>query len=341
MKNKVFVFLTSVCLFLVPVQNAQALVCPYGGSPSWNGQCETTTDAGDSYFGPPMTQEEADGYVSREPSKVIVSEETENSEVNFLSNTNETTNEITPTQNFNVPQNLIDQNYWSNISIDPEINNDEINSISESQQEMWAVVDQNGNTLNIIVCNEAYCGSGWIPTNYVGNVPTDFVRVVLQGSRDPESGKYNGGHWGKYNFESNTWTKIKDDGSVYQIPVEYGAEPFCIANCPILLEENGERFTTENTDSSVTSEPRSFNVVVQKTNKTVSFKQKFPNRKNIKSKNIWVIATKGAEKFVWKFRAAKNNKTNIVLPIKYADWNISVNYILKNNKRVSNKIFLI
>ena len=34
--------------------------CPFGGSPNWQGVCDTTTDSGQSYFGPTLTQEEAD-----------------------------------------------------------------------------------------------------------------------------------------------------------------------------------------------------------------------------------------------------------------------------------------
>lgn len=34
--------------------------CPFGGSPNWQGVCDATTDSGQSYFGPTLTQEEAD-----------------------------------------------------------------------------------------------------------------------------------------------------------------------------------------------------------------------------------------------------------------------------------------
>ena len=243
-------------------------------------------------------------------------------------------------------QELIQQDPWANSSNAP------VGQVPSGQDEpeSWAIVDENGNTLNIIVCDVDFCGSGWIPTAYDGFTPTQWARVVLQGARNPETGSSNGGHWGQYNFPSGVWTEERGSGGTYQIPIEFGQQPICVANCPIPEEgvveipeisADGGGVTTENTDSSVTPEPKSFSVVVQKTNKTVSFKQKFPNRKNIKNGNIWVIAIKGAEKFVWKFRAAKNNKTNIVLPNKYADWNISINYVLKNNKKVSNKIFLI
>ena len=242
-------------------------------------------------------------------------------------------------------QELIQQDPWTNSSNAP------IGQTPSGQDEpeSWAVVDENGNTLNIIVCDVDFCGSGWIPTAYDGFTPTQWARVVLQGARNPETGSSNGGHWGQYNFPSGVWTQERGDGGTYQIPIEYGQEPICIANCPVPEEsvespstpESGEEVVTQNDEVSVNSEPRSFNIVAQVTKKNFSFSKKFPIRKNIKNGNVWVIATKGTEKFVWKFRAAKNNKTNIVLPIKYADWNISVNYILKNNKRVSNKIFLI
>lgn len=242
-------------------------------------------------------------------------------------------------------EHLIQQNPWTNSSSAPEGQA----PTGQDELESWAVVDQNGNTINIISCDRDYCGSGWIPVSWDGFTPTEWARVVLQGARNPETGNSNGGHWGQYNFPSNVWTQERQDGGTYQIPIEYGQEPTCIANCPVPEEnvespstpESGEEVATQNDEASVNSEPRSFNIVAQVTKKKISFSKKFPVRKNMKNGNIWVIATKGTEKSVWKFKVSKINKTNIVLPIKYADWNISVNYILKNNKRVSNKIFLI
>ena len=301
--KKTIIFASILLLPATYVPNAVASTCPYGGSPNWQGVCDTTTDSGESYFGPP-----SDAFVEDEP---------------------ETTLDPIP------------ESASSPIS---NIPND------QDEPEIWAIVDESGNTINITVCDVDYCGSGRIPVRFDGFVPVEFAEVVLQSARNPETGEYGGGHWGNYNFSTNIWTLTNADGSVYEMPTEYGAQPICIENCPVPEEtvvevpespENGEEVTTQNIDSSVTSEPRSFNVVAQVTKKNFSFNKKFPIRKNVKNENIFVIATKGTERSVWKFKVAKNNKTNITLPIKYYDWNISINYVLKNNKKVSSRIFLI
>ena len=44
---------SSVLAGLIVVSPAQAnMGCPYGGSPNWQGVCDTTTENGESYFGP-------------------------------------------------------------------------------------------------------------------------------------------------------------------------------------------------------------------------------------------------------------------------------------------------
>lgn len=243
-------------------------------------------------------------------------------------------------------QELVQQDPWTNSSNAPVGQTPS----GQDEPESWAVVDENGNTLNIIVCDVDFCGSGWIPTAYDGFTPTQWSRVVLQGARDPETGISNGGHWGQYNFPSNVWTEDRRDRGTYQIPVEFGQQPFCIANCPVLEEdviesppvpEGEEEIITQTTGVFINSEPRSFNVVIQTNKKEFSFNKKFPIRKSIKNGNVWVVATNGKEKSVWKFKVAKRNKTNITLPIKYSDWNLSINYVLKNNKKVSSRIFLV
>lgn len=53
-KKAISTFATSALLLgFVAVSPAQAnMGCPYGGSPNWQGVCDTTTEDGDSYFGP-------------------------------------------------------------------------------------------------------------------------------------------------------------------------------------------------------------------------------------------------------------------------------------------------
>lgn len=60
--NKTIAIFASMGILLIysPSAIADNLTCPYGGSPNWQGVCDTATDFGESYFGPPLTQEEAD-----------------------------------------------------------------------------------------------------------------------------------------------------------------------------------------------------------------------------------------------------------------------------------------
>ena len=297
--KKTIIFASILLLPATYVPNAVASTCPYGGSPNWQGVCDTTTDSGQSYFGPP-----SDTFVEDEPDPDP-----------------EPTPEPTSSPTSNVPN-------------------------DQDEPEMWAIVDESGNTQNIIVCDADYCGSGKIPVNFDGSTPTEWANVVLQSSRDPETGNYNGGHWGQYNSSNNTWTYVSPDGSVYKIPTEYGSSPICIENCPVPEEDivvvsQSSGNEEERISQNISSQPRSFSVVAQTTDKTFSFSKKFPIRSSIKGGKIWVVATNGSKKSVWKFRVANKNKTNITLPIKYSNWNISINYVLKNNNKVSNKIFLI
>jgi hypothetical protein len=238
---------------------------------------------------------------------------------------------------------IIQQNPWVHSSSAPE---GEI-PIGQDEPESWAVVDENGNTLNIIVCDIDYCGSGWIPTEYDGTTPTQWARVVLQGSRDSQTGNSNGGHWGQYNFSENVWTETREDGSVYQVPTEYGSRPFCVEGCPVPQDEDipSENPPVEDLPVEISSgleevdvSYRSSDVSVSLNNKTFSFNKKFSNRKNVKGGTVWIVATKNKEKQTWKFKIKKNNNAVITLPTKYLDWKLSINYKLNNNNKVSNML---
>lgn len=246
---------------------------------------------------------------------------------------------------------LIAENPWVNSSTDPKVNDSSNDPTSQDNPEIWAVVDQSGNTVNTIVCDIDYCGSGWIPTQYDGFTPTQWARVVLQSARDPLTGENNGGHWGQYNFPSNVWTDIGSNGATYIIPTTYGESGACIENCPVIQdplegvvpEEGGEEVLLNNIESTeeiTETQTRNSFVKATKTKGYFSFKEKVHKKKFVRSEKVWIIAKKNNIKKIWKFRVKNNGLVKITLPIEYIDWNISVKYKLKNTKRFSKNIIL-
>lgn len=249
---------------------------------------------------------------------------------------------------------LMLQDPWKNSSIDPEPNNPHIDPTSQDEPETWAIVDENGNTLNVISCDIDFCGSGWIPTAYDGFTPTQWARVVLQGARDPETGQSNGGHYGQYNFPTNIWTREDDDASLWQVPIEYNQDPFCILNCPVEEPEQNvgqpvEEVLNDPIDApaadqestnTIESQTRSLSIKAILKESTFELKHRVNERRLIKNKKVWVIANKGKEKRVWKFEVDKRGIANIILPMQYITWDISINYKLKNNKKISNRVTL-
>jgi len=223
-------------------------------------------------------------------------------------------------------QELIEQNPWVESSVGPE---GQVPS-GQDEPETWAIVDNNGNTLNIIVCDIDYCGSGWIPVAYDGFTPTEWARVVLQSQRNPETGNYGGGHWGQYNFSTDTWTQTDENGSVYQIPVEYGAERICISNCPVV--ETGPEPPAEdeiyvvpgtnNNDSLITS-PRSIVVKPEIINNSIPLNIKIKGK--VFNNRVIVVATKNGKQKIWN-KKLKKNVLSINIPKKYSSWKISVRY---------------
>jgi len=228
-------------------------------------------------------------------------------------------------------QELIEQNPWVEASVAPE---GQVPS-GQDEPEIWAIVDSNGNTLSVIVCDIDYCGSGWIPAAYDGFTPTEWARVVLQSQRDPETGNYGGGHWGQYNFSTNVWTKTDENGSVYQIPTEYGAEKICISNCPLsnpLPEDHFSEPTASSQQGGVPAENNDEGTITSL--RSITVKSKIINNSiplNIKIKGtvfnntVTVVATKNGKKKIWNKRL-KKNVLSINIPKRYSSWKISVRY---------------
>ena len=226
-------------------------------------------------------------------------------------------------------QEAIQQNLWEAVSADPAPDSSEIDPASQDEPESWAVVDEDGNTLNVIVCDRDYCGSGWIPTRYDGFTPVEFARVVLQGARDPQTGNSNGGHWGSYNFPSDTWTQTNPNGSVYEVPITYGSQPTCIELCPSpeptpsplpTSEDSGETII-EMIPAVVQERLISINPVV--VNNRIVINQAI--QEVIFKNRVIVFAKKGNKKKIW-IHSIVGNVINIKIPIKYLSWNISFKY---------------
>lgn len=243
----------------------------------------------------------------------------------------------TPTPNVDTlpppSQELVQQNPWQYISVDPAPNNSAIEPPSQDELETWAVVDANGNTLNIISCDRDYCGSGWIPTKFEGSTPVEFARVVLQSARNPQTGENNGGHWGNYNFSSNTWTKTNSDGSVYEMPKEHDSKPICIENCPTIFPTPEPLFSESVNLQSVTIEKNSETSIQER---SISVKPAIINNDVVINKKIndkifknqvLIIATKGNSKKLWK-QQVSGKIVNIKIPRKYLFWNISIRYLV-------------
>jgi hypothetical protein len=248
-----------------------------------------------------------------------------------------TTSEPDPPEGENVDtlplpsQELIEQNPWVESSVAPE------GQVPRGQDEpeTWAIVDSNGNTLNIIVCDIDYCGSGWIPVAYDGFTPTEWARVVLQSQRNPETGNFGGGHWGQYNFSTNTWTQTDESGSVYQIPVEYGAERICISNCPVsdpslenpysdsLILTQQSDVPTKNNDEGPATSPRSIVVKPEIINNSIPLNIKIKGK--VFNNRVTIVATKNGKQKIWNKRL-KKNVLSINIPKKYSSWKISVRY---------------
>lgn len=232
----------------------------------------------------------------------------------------------------------IENDSWNDNNKDPDGDGEAVPK-DQDEPESWAIVDENGNVINTITCDIDFCGSGWIPTKYDGNTPTEFARVVLQAKRDPSTGRNNGGHFGQYNFSSNTWTNVMSDGGTYYMPIDYGQDPVCLENCPVYGPPEGyteEAPTNESYTATSTQEPpdistRNSEITFKSIEKNIVFNVKTHKAKKIFKGKVWVIAKNNGQKVVFTFRVKNSGGAQIVIPEKYRFWDISVNYRLKKS----------
>lgn len=241
---------------------------------------------------------------------------------------------------------MIEQDPWFEASVDPDGDGSAVPTSQEKEQ-TWAVVDENGNTINIISCTQSYCGSGWIPTDFDGLVPTEFARVVLQSDYDPVTDSNKGGHWGQHNFESGTWTLESGSGTLV-MPTDPNEDPVCIANCVFPPTEDdtpleeGEPFLANTEDvgnDSVVAENVSvvrsgdYKVLLNGSVKNNKINIKF-NKGALKIKIVAKRWTSPAnpEKKVWNIRFDQKTKSYVFdVPSAYSDWKF---FIKNDNKKI-------
>lgn len=202
----------------------------------------------------------------------------------------------------------------------------------------WAMIDDSGKTINIIVCTPEVCGSGW----FAG------ARVVLQTLQDPveaatspnREGNVAAYMDGRYNFETNRWTIPGRDNSINQIPLAYpGIDkggnsnfPICIENCPdpnlnqeVFSQTNNESQPLSSSNNSTEIVQRSVAVKPEVLQDSLVITKKLENK--ILKNKITIVATKDLKKKVWT-RIVKNNLVDIRIPKKYLTWKISIRYTL-------------
>lgn len=350
-KNISTTIVLSIFLFFVPNNVVNANTCPFGGSPNWQGQCDTTTESGESYFGPPMSQEDANRYTEENSITVDSYDSVENN------------------QNISINDGRVQVSDAHPVD----------SGMSPGEHGGWAIVNPDGSAGGTIVCTPEVCGQtgdgSLLDTMIKNGSVSSGATFIIQTLQDPveaansENGVGNvAGYSGaRYDFVNKRWT-IKDNTDkyiftfnppIYQIPLAYPGTDLggntnllsCIENCPveepegdidILADDSpsegpGGSNVIENTSSTETF-ARSIFVDTKTKNTSLSFVSKVHKKRAIRFGKIWVIAKNNIDKKIWKFDVKKKGGVLIVLPIKYSDWNIYINYELKNGKKISKRV---
>jgi hypothetical protein len=204
--------------------------------------------------------------------------------------------------------------------------------MGQDQQGAWAVLDDNGNVTNLIVCTPAVCGSGTFGGNH----------VVFQSNANSD-GNVVGNPETTYNPNNNTWVATRPSGAVYEVskdyPGTYGYTPenylSCIENCesdefvedsPVSEQPADIPLDTEIvTQSEEGSGDQSLNVTARILgSQNVVFKS--GHFENIDYLNI--VTTKKVKKKIWKvsWRQKTNGQSviKIKIPKQFSLWNVSV-----------------
>jgi hypothetical protein len=314
--KKIIIVLLSLVLYIFGIfgiSPVSATTCPFGGSPNWKGECDTTTENNEEYFGPPMTEEEARIYTENNSKPKTSDSNNSNSE----SSSNE--NNLTSTDSsFNTSNN---ENISQNSTIETITQNPDLGH-------GYAAIDTNGNVLNIIVCAHNVCGkdSNWLNLAISQGVFPPGTKLVLQTLRNQETGNVAGYIDAWYDNEKNIFTvnrpicagtmdnQVCNTKAIFEIPVAYpgSQELKCIQNCDVPVVGEQEQ---ENTNSSST---------IQENNTEENLTPMIFSTKFKPNSFATVVATNKNKIKIWKTKVNKKGKVKININKKYKKWNFKV-----------------
>lgn len=151
---------------------AQAKIgCPYGGAINWQGMCDTTTEDGDQYFGPPIEVPDDPPPPPNPPADLVP----ETNQPGVENNSSNSIEANTPINTISNPNTVVNQNIdGSNNSVSSTVNN--INTTSST------VINTNTSTINNVsnISNIFEVSGGYLVVGNNGS--TQFVSVPLNNS---------------------------------------------------------------------------------------------------------------------------------------------------------------
>jgi hypothetical protein len=356
--KKIFVSFISAALIVFGMSvfsPVAAASCPFGGSPNWKGECDTTTENGEEYFGPPMTEEEAKIYTENnskpktsEPSNANDSVATKcpfGGSPNWQGVCDTTTEDgkeyhgppMTETQ---VQEHNQNNNYFpvtpntssnvANEGVSSNNSNDNVPEIVIANPDSahgYAVVDASGNVLNAIVCAYNVCGkdNNWLNLAISQGAIPSGAKLILQTLRDQETGNVAGYMNAKYDFNNKIFiingsicagdfnNRVCNTEAIFKIPVAYpgSQELTCIQNCDVPTVEEEQN----NTSGPVVTQEN--NIEENLTPMIFSTKLKPNTLANI-------IAINKNKTKIWKVKVNKKGIIKINIGKKYKGWKFSV-----------------
>jgi hypothetical protein len=191
----------------------------------------------------------------------------------------------------------------------------------------YAVVGADGVVSNIIVCSYNVCGSNnnWLELAISNGAIQPGSRLVLQTTRNQETGNVAGYIGSTYNPETNSFTISKcsqmlhtccaEGTPVYQIPFAYpgSQELTCVSNCIVVVEEENSE-SVENNEIINNNE----NIVSEE-----NFSMMFST--NLKPNTFANIVAKNKNKTkIWKVKVNKKGIIKINVGKKYKKWRFEV-----------------
>jgi hypothetical protein len=333
--KKILIVLLSLAISIFGISGispASATTCPFGGSPNWKGECDTTTENGEEYFGPPMTEEEAKSHTSNHSSLDTSDTSKENVSDTSTQNVSDTsTQNVSDTTVQNVSdttvQNVSDQPTTNNsLYVGPTNNFDLSNYLQEKVPEIvksnpdvphgYAAVDVDGNILNIMSCTYNICGKNndWVNSSIFGGQFPKGTRIILQTLSDEKTGNVAGYMDAKYDNITKSFSITDRKGVVFQIPITYpgSQELVCIKNCDLPATQEITQEGLEN-----------INIVQENSTEKNLTPMIFSTK--LKPNTFATIVAKNKNKTkIWKTKVNKNGIAKIKVNKKYKKWNFKV-----------------